>query len=200
MLTGVRADAAPAGTDWNTQKITVADTASVEITPKYNGENTGTVPIVEDGAYGFKTTYTIDGDEQGFCFGNYYKTYKLTLNLNNIGSAMCETSVYTVSCNDSNLSFSGATGNFSSIEAGKSEKLTYSVRYGKIDTEYVDVPINISITDSKYFRTWEDSITVRFYKGVVNLKVNSRNFDENSSAKLNGFLIYPDGRSKRFTV
>ena len=48
--------------------------------------------------------------------------------------------------------------------------------------EYVDVPIKIKITDSKYARTWNDSITLRFYKGLVSFKVNSRNFDANSKA------------------
>ena len=185
----------------DTQKITVEGT-SVEITPQYNGENLGTIPITENGTYGFKTTYSIDSDEQGFCFGNYYKTYTLKLNLNNIGSATCKTSEYEVSCTNSNLIFvSGEkSGNFSSIEAGKSKQISFTVKYGKLDTEYVDVPINISITDSQYQRTWEDSVSIRFYKGLVNLKVNARNFDESSSAKLKGFLIYPDGRSKRFTV
>ena len=186
----------------DTQKITVSETTTVEVTPSYDGENLGTIPIVEKGTYGFKTTYSIDSDNQGFCFGNYYKTYTLTLNLNNIGSEMCETSMYTVSCSDNNLSFvSGSkSGNFSSIEAGSAKTLSFTVRYGELNSEYVDVPINVSITDSKYERTWEDSITLRFYKGFVRLKVNSRNFDENSSATLKGFLIYPDGRSKRFTV
>lgn len=62
-------------------EITVANKTSVEITPNYNGEDLGTIPIVEDGTYGFKTTYTIDGDEQGFCYANYYKVYNLKLNI-----------------------------------------------------------------------------------------------------------------------
>ncbi len=186
----------------DTHEITVADTTKVEITPNYNGEDLGTIPIVEDGTYGFKTTYSIDGDEQNFCYGNYYKTYNLKLNINNIGSKICSTSVYSISYSDSQLNIikGDLTGNFSSIESGKSKEVSLSVRYGKLEEEFVDVPIRISITDSVYNRTWEDSVTIRFYKGAVNLKVNSRNFDANSSAKLNGFLIYPDGRSKRFSV
>ena len=200
----------------DTQKIVIAnnanvsvetttsttETTTVEVTPKYDGENLGTIPIVEEGTYGFKTTYSIDSDKQGFCFGNNYKTYTLKLKLNNIGSAMCETSMYTVTCNDSKLTFVSGDkrGNFSSIEAGNSKELTFTVKYGEVNTEYVDVPINISITDSKYMRTWEDSVTLRFYKGLVKFFVGSRNFDSSSSANLKGFLIYPDGRSKGFYV
>ncbi len=46
--------------------------------------------------------------------------------------------------------------------------------------------------------TWNDSIIIRFYKGVVYLNMNSVAFN-NSRATLNGFFIYPDGRSKRFS-
>ena len=192
----------------DTQTITVAATTSVSVTPSYNGEDLGTIPIVESGTYGFKTTYSIDSDEQGFCFGNYYKTYELTLNLKNIGDTMCETSIYEVSCDDKKLEFvSGSKrANFSSIEKDCSKVITFKVRYAELTNEYVDVPIKISIQDSLYYRTWEDSITLRFYRSLIDLKVSSRNFNYNkydSSSKdnrLKGFLIYPDGRSRRFTV
>lgn len=184
------------------QIITIDDGTSVEVTPEYDGQDMGTIPIVEKGMYGFKTIYSIDSDEQGFCYGNMYKTYSLVLNLKNIGYITCATSVYEISCEDPNFEFvSGPkNGNFSSIESGSAKNVELKVRYGKLDVEYVDVPIKIKITDSKYTRTWNDSITLRFYKGLVSFKVNSRNFDANSKATLNGFFIYPDGRSKRFTV
>lgn len=184
------------------QTITTEDGTSTTVTPEYDGQDMGTIPIVEKGMYGFKTTYSINGDGQGFCYGNLYKTYSLTLNLNNIGSITCATSTYSISCDDPNLNFisGNLTGNFSSIEPKKAKTLSFSVTYGYLDKEYIDVPIRISITDSKYQRTWNDSVTLRFYKGVVSFKVNSRNFDSNSSATLNGFFIYPDGRAKRFTV
>ncbi|MBO4508780.1 MAG: hypothetical protein J5747_09105 [Spirochaetaceae bacterium] len=185
----------------DTQSITIVNTTAT-VTPKYNGENLGTIPIVENGMYGFKTTYTIDSDAEGFCYGNYYKAYNLILNINNIGTETCSTSMYSISCTDSKLQFiSGSlSGNFSSIEPGKSKGVSFKIRYAELNQEYIDVPISISITDSKYERTWNDSVTIRFHKGTVALKVNSRNFDSNSNAKLNGFVIYPDGRSKRFTV
>ena len=184
------------------QTITIDDGTTVVVTPEYDGQDMGTIPIVENGMYGFKTTYTIDSDDQGFCYGNLYKTYSLKLNLNNIGNITCATSTYTISCEDPNLNFVSGdlNGNFSSIEPKKSKSLTFSVNYGFLDKEYVDVPIKISISDSKYQRTWNDSVTLRFHKGLVSFKVNSRNFDSNSSATLNGFFIFPDGRAKRFTV
>lgn len=175
--------------------------SSISVAPAYDGQNIGTIPLVEPDMYGFKTTYSIDGDNQGFCYGNSYKNYNLNLQINNIGSETCKTSVYEISCGDPKLTVvsGGLTGNFSSVEPGKSKIITLSVKYGTLTEEYIDVPISISITDSKYTRTWNDTVTIRFYKGVVSLKVNARNF-EGSGATLKGFLIYPDGRSKRFTV
>ena len=184
------------------QTITIEDVSSTTVIPEYDGQDMGTIPIVEKGMYGFKTTYSIDSDAQGFCYGNLIKTYTLTLKLNNIGDVTCSTSVYSISCEDPNLTFlsGNLSGNFSSIEPKKSKRLTFSINYSYLDKEYIDVPIKISITDSKYLRTWNDTVTLRFYKGKVSFKINSRNFDSNSSATLNGFFIYPDGRSKRFTV
>ncbi len=175
--------------------------SSVSVAPAFDGQNVGTIPLVEPDMYGFKITYSINGDEQGFCYGNSYKSYNLNLQINNIGSEICKTLMYEISCDDPNFNIvsGGLTGNFTSVEPGKSKTVSLSVKYGNLTQEYIDVPISISITDSKYLRTWNDSVTIRFYKGVVSLKVNSRNF-ENTGATLKGFLIYPDGRSKRFTV
>lgn len=172
-------------------------------TAKYNGENIGTIPVIPDGMYGFKTTYSVNNaDSQGFMYGNYYNYYEIDFNLTNIGEATCNTSVYEFSWDDSNLLVSDfeKNGNFSSIEPGKAKTITGKFGYKNFTEEYKDVVLNIKITDSRYNQTWNDSVTLRFYRGIVNLKVNARNFDESSNATLKGFLIYPDGRSKRFTV
>lgn len=174
---------------------------TITVTPQYDGENVGTVPIVEKGKYGFKTSYKINGDAQGFCYGNSFAKYTLQLSFKNVGVEDCAASVYVISCNDSKLKIDGnVTGNFTTITAGNSNDITLLVQYGTVIDEYVDVPINISITDRKYEQTWEDSVTLRFYKGVINVKVNARNFNSTYGSTLKGFFIYPDGRSKRFTV
>ena len=184
------------------QTVTVDNTTSVEVTPQYNGENLGSVPIVEKGSYGFKTTYSIDADSDGYCFGNNYKTYTLKLELKNIGDADCGTSYYEISCDDTNLKFiSGKKqGNFRTIEAGATKNLEFSVQYGTLKEEYVDVPINIAISDSTQGRTWEDSVTLRFHKELVNLKVNCHDIEAGAKGQLRGFIVYPDGRSKNFSV
>jgi len=198
-------------TDDDTTTSSSGDTSSktddieINVTPNYDGENLGTIPLVEKGSYGFKTSYTISGntDAQGFLYGNSAQIYTVSFTLKNIGSVDCSASSYQVSCDDSLLTLGGTElkGNFSTIEANNSSKAkSFTVSYGKVDKEYVDVPVKITITDSKYMKTWEDYITLRFYKGLVELNVKAYHPEEKSGTKLNGFLIYPDGRSKRFQI
>lgn len=179
------------------------ESGSATITPKYDGENVGSIPVVESGKYAFKTTYNVsNADSQGFMYGNNMGLYEISFNLTNIGYETCATSVYTISWEDTNLFSQNfeKQGNFTSIKSGASKTITGSFYYGYFDEEYKDVTISIEITDSKYEKTWYDYVTLRFYRGWIDYKVKARNFNASSSAKLNGFLVYPDGRSKRFTV
>ncbi|MBQ5647142.1 MAG: hypothetical protein IIV07_08760, partial [Treponema sp.] len=188
------------------QTVTVTDgedTGTATVVPQYDGENVGSIPVVEPGKYAFKTTYKIENaDSQGFMYGNNLGIYNISFNLTNIGQATCETSVYSISWNDSNLSSSDLVkeGNFTSIGPGSAKVISGNFSYGYFDEEYKDVTITISIIDSKYGETWNDYVTLRFYRGWVSYKVNARNFNQSSTATLKGFLVYPDGRSERFTV
>ena len=189
----------------DSQNITIdgSDT-NVNVSPRYDGENVGTIPVVETGKYAFKTTYTVsNADSQGMMYGNLLGTYNVTFDFTNVGSATCSTSVYTISWDDADLKSDNLTvsGNFNSIEPGKSKQVTGTFyHYGSFSEEYRDVVINITIQDSGFMQTWYDSVVLRFYRGWVAMKVNARNFNEKSSAQLKGFLIYPDGRSQRFVV
>ena len=194
----------------DSQQITVdgSDT-DVIVDPQYDGEHIGTIPVVETGKYAFKTTYTVSNrNDQGFMYGNMLGEYKATFYFTNVGSATCETSMYTISWNDNNLRSDDlvCTGNFSSIEPGNSKSVTGTFYYyGNFSEEYKDVTINITIQDSGYGQTWHDSVVMRFYRGWVDMKVTARNFETGNSSnsknvELKGFLIYPDGRSKRFVV
>ena len=188
------------------QTVTVTDgddTGTATVDPQYDGENVGSIPVVEPGKYAFKTTYKIkNADSQGFLFGNNLGLYTISFNITNIGQETCETSVYSISWNDANLTSTDLVkdGNFTSIAPGTAKEVTGTFAYGYFDDEYKDVTITFTITDSKYGKTWNDYVTLRFYRGWVNFKINARNFNQSSNAKLNGFLVYPDGRSQRFTV
>lgn len=188
----------------NTQEITVktenGDDITIEVTPKFDGEHIGTIPLVEDG-YSFKTTYSISGDLNGYYYANNYDTYPLKITMKNIGDSVCPTALYEVSCSDNNFIFTGSKdGVFTTILPNDIRTLEYYVSYGNLIDEYKDVTIDIAITDSVTNRTWIDSVTLRFYRKPVYVSVNTFNPNRLNSAKLNGFVITPDGKSKYFSV
>ena len=189
------------------QVITVetenGNTIEVELKPSYDGEDVGTIPIVESG-YSFKTTYTISeyegwsDNQQFYCFGNDFREYNLTLRFANIGDGTCSTAAYELLYNDPQLKLGQTSGVISSIGAGSSKDVNVKVSYGTLDEYYKDVTIAIKITDSKLRKTWLDSITLRFYQTPVYLNMYA--YNANKSGNLNGFVICPDGRAEYFNT
>lgn len=176
-------------------------TIEVELKPSYDGEDVGTIPIVESG-YSFKTTYSIGDSEwyndnqQLYCFGNNFKEYYLTFRFTNIGDDTCKTAAYELLYNDPQLKLSTTSGAISSITPGGYKDVTVKVSYGDLDEYYKDVTIAIKITDSKLRKTWLDSITLRFYQTPISLNMYA--YGANKTGQLNGFVICPDGRSEYF--
>lgn len=193
-------DAVPDDTQEITVKTENGEEITIEVTPKFDGEHIGTIPLVEDG-YSFKTTYSISGDLNGYYYANNFDTYPLRISMKNIGDSVCPTALYKLSCSDSNFNFTGTKeGVFTSILPNDIRALEFTVSYGNLVDEYKDVTIDISITDSVTDRTWIDSVTLRFYRKPVYVSVNTFNPNKLTSAKLNGFVITPDGKSKYFSV
>lgn len=193
------------------QKISIEQegvaTGTVSVTPAYDGENIGSIPIIPKNMYGFKTTYTINGDEQGYLFGG--KNYTLNLKITNVGEKDCDAFEYNVYClENSGLTVTGSSqdkkngiqGIHQTLEPGKSMNLKLTVSYAfTAKKTYEEVPIYIDIYEPTT-GVWKDSVTLRFYNGYVPLTLKAVPPTNGSYVTLNGFLIYPDGRSKRFTV
>lgn len=172
----------------------------VTVNPEFDGQDIGTIPVVEDG-YSFKVTSKVTVSDSGYLYGNNFNTYSVTVDIKNIGNARCLTSLYEVIPDAGLTVTSGAlTGNFSSIEVGAARTLTFGVRYGSLTEEYKDVKLTIKITDSATVRTWVDYVVLRFHKRPVPLRITSQNLDGVSMATLKGFVVHPDNRSARFTV
>ena len=176
--------------------------ATVDVTPQYDGENVGTIPIVEKNKYALKTTYTINSKLEDYMYGNNYAEYDITLKIENISTQICNMSFYSITCDDANFKLEGIEkeGNIRTLLAGDYKEFKGKVSYGKLESEYKDVVLKIKIEDGYGDDSWDDSVTLRFYRGRVPLVVNAKVVDGNDSAKLNGFVVYPDGRSKWFSV
>jgi len=173
---------------------------SITVTPGFDGQDMGTIPVVGDG-YSFKVTSTIAQSDAGYLYGNNYNTYSVSVDLKNIGNSRCPTSYYEVVPDAGLEVVSGVlTGNYASLEPGASRSMSFTLRYGTLTEEYVDAKLTIRITDSLTFRTWVDYVVLRFYKRPVQLVITSENLDGSSSAALKGFLVHPNNRSSHFSV
>ena len=150
----------------------------------------------------FKTSYSaLNADDYGFMYGNNLQEYEITFCITNTGAETCSASKYEISWDDDNLKAVDLVknGNFTSIEAGKSQKVRGKFTYGYFTEEYKDVTVKFSITYGED-ETWNDSVTLRFYRGWVNYKINALSFNQSSTAQLNASLVSSFGPSISFTV
>lgn len=137
-----------------------------EVKPTMDGENVGSIPIVDSGC-NFKTTCSYSDD---FLFGNNFKEYILDLSISNIANHRdWDIYNYSLDSDDPKLKITNKTG-----EIGKTiypADITCKVSYGELNEPYKDVTIKINISSSK--KTWIDSFVLRFYKDPVYLMVDS---------------------------
>ena len=196
-----------------TQQISI-ETANGEITldlvPHFDGEDMGVIPVIEDGKCSFKVTYrTTNSYNYDYSMGmpgmdnNFYlysgNSYKIYLDINNFGNEEMKDGYYEITCDDSNLSITGnKKALLNTVEANSKKTIELDVKYGTIYDEYVDVPVNISITDYATKREWLDKVTLRFYRRPVYISVNA--YSTLKTGSLHGFVIAPDGRSMYFNV
>lgn len=173
---------------------------TVGVTPQFDGDNCGTITIVESG-YSIKTTHKIcrvclNAKTNDYFYGNNFETYNLTLNFINIGDDTCDTATWELFCNDSQLNLSQKSGMLSSVAAGNFKTVSLDVSYGTLNEYYKDVDVIVKLTDSKLKKVWLDQITLRFYQLPVQIDVQSYSVD--GSGHLNGFVVCPDGKAMYF--
>lgn len=195
-----------------TQQITVGTSngeVELELEPHFDGEDMGVIPVIEDDKCSFKVTYRTTNN-YSYNYGymdqsdnNVYlysgNTYKIYLDIYNLGNEEMEDGFYEISCEDSNLTITGnKKALLNTVEAKSKKTIELDVRYGTIYDEYIDVPVNIAITDYATKREWLDSITLRFYRRPVYITVNA--YSTLKTGNLHGFVIAPDGRSQYFDV
>lgn len=202
------------------QEITLksGDTeVKLELTPHYDGEDMGIIPVIEDGSCSFKvgygTGYNPNIESLDYFYSDHF--YNINLYIKNIGDEEISLGYYEISCEDENLYFqapdpntldyqdlsplSAATGTIEKQgEEGAEKLIKIRLSYSNVVDEYKDVPIKISIKDYGTEREWIDYVTLRFYKRPVYITVAA--YNPLSQDNLHGFLISPDGKSQFFNV
>ena len=178
------------------------------ITVETNGSNMGTIPISSAGQYSLKVTGTIPDEEKsdGYLFVN--KTYTLTLSISNISSVTSQPSVCYVKAADSRLTVTPTSSSqnlssgipISTLKQGAEKTIEVKVELNSLSEGYLDTGLIVTVQNAMTNDTWEDFVPLRFYKGYMPITIYAESTESNSSAALNGFVIYPDGNSEFFSV
>ncbi|MCQ2592139.1 MAG: Ig-like domain-containing protein [Treponema sp.] len=198
----------------DTQTIQIEAEDSLIVVPglkiENNGDKMGTIPLVKKDEYSLKITGTVKEESKtsGYMYGNNYKKYPLELTITNISNIKSETAVASISCTDPNVTIEVVDSKFKldeitiqSMKANQTRTINLEVSYGTLASTYKDVELIVQIQNLATERVWNDYVPLRFFAGDMPITINTEEAaEENLNAALNGFLIYPDGNSKFFTV
>ena len=166
----------------------------------------GTVAFVGKNNYNLKITGTISEEqkENGYLYGNNAKSYDMVLTITNISKNKCPFSICTIESADPRLSLTSSSNisalPISTMAAGASKTVNLTVSFGAMTEPFVDTRIKISIKNTKAGQEWDDYVPLRFYKEKLPITVAAKNPEGNMTARLNGFVIYPDGNNQYFNV
>lgn len=203
---------APTSGDVQTITVTSGDNTIVVvpgIKVETDGSNMGTIPISQEGQYSLKVTGTIEDTEKddGYLYGNNYKSYPMTLTITNVSDVVSAPSVCTITAEDSRVTVSSADGSditggvlISTLKSGFTKTILLSVTCGTLTESYLDTGLIVTVKNAATEKTWQDYVPLRFFKGLVPITVAAESVEENADAALNGFVIYPDGNSQFFSV
>lgn len=203
---------APTSGDVQTITVTSGDDTIVVvpgIKVETDGSNMGTIPISQEGQYSLKVTGTIEDSEKddGYLYGNNYKSYPMMLTITNVSDVVSAPSVCTITAEDSRVTVSSADGSditggvlISTLKSGFTKTILLSVTCGMLTESYLDTGLIVTVKNAVTEKTWQDYVPLRFFKGLVPITVAAESVEENADAALNGFVIYPDGNSQFFSV
>lgn len=203
---------APTSGDVQTITVTSGDDTIVVvpgIKVETDGSNMGTIPISQEGQYSLKVTGTIEDSEKddGYLYGNNYKSYPMKLTITNVSDVVSAPSVCTITAEDSRVTVSSADGSditggvlISTLKSGFTKTILLSVTCGTLTESYLDTGLIVTVKNAATEKTWQDYVPLRFFKGLVPITVAAESVEENADAALNGFVIYPDGNSQFFSV
>ncbi len=201
---------APTANDPQTVELITDDDEIVIITGlevSNDGDNMGTIALVGKDDYNLKITGKISDAQKdgGYLFGNNAKTYEMEISITNVSENKCKSSICTISPASPNLSIASSNTNLdgftiSTLASGATKIVKVSVVYGELTEPYIDTGLNIKITNQSSNKEWNDFIPIRFFKGTIPITIAAKNPENNNTAALNGFVIYPDGNNKFFMV
>lgn len=205
---------APIQGDIQTVTIQVSDTNTITV-ENLKIENAdsymGKIPIVESNDPVLKVSgYIEEGSKtDGYLYSG--KEYLMNLYIKNISEIPAGASVLEITPSDSSIiSVEGLPSSENGIpnpnaftiptlKPGVTLSRKIKIVANNFDDAYINTKINVNVHYSAT-RVWEDYIPLRVYSKMNTFTVAASSPVDNENAKLNGFIIYPDGNSQYFNV
>lgn len=170
-----------------------------------DGNFMGTVPIVEEDKYNLKVTGVIDQDQKddGYLYAN--NSYYMNLAITNISSVRAETSILRVYSEDDFIELTSTDDiengvTISTLKQNGTKNVGININVGSLNKPYVDTRIKIEITNAITGQKWIDEVPLRIFKKKASFVFKCSSPENNLSASLNGFIIYPDKNCMYFSV
>jgi hypothetical protein len=165
-----------------------ADGETVKITPNADGEDIGTITVAS--GLNFKAYVTPSADIMLAGGTNY----PCSIEIKNIGTQGASACTYQIT-GEGSESYSGILG---TIASGATKKIDISARCNTITDEKKFKKYNIRITDPIANKTWNDSVSLLFYKSVITLTVMTEKDQYGNNKYVAGVIISPERTSYDF--
>jgi len=186
-------------------KITPKGGNPYNFTPVGNGDDAGTVTIVNGDDVNFKCGISSKSSSSYYGYNSQdlsmltakasngnNPSYNLYLTIENTGKKDATAATYQLTLdNGLNLGSDNSSGILGTIEPGKTKEISLklSCSSDSISGDYAFKKIGITINDPINNKTWNDSVSIRFFKEIVKI--------EYSSSKVNGMVITPSNQAFR---
>jgi hypothetical protein len=168
------------------------DGKTVEVNPNADGDDIGTITIAD--GLNFKTSVE---PSSGIMLANG-TSYSCKIKIENVGSATASACNYLITGEDGE-SYSGVVG---SVAPGKTKEITISAKCGTISVEKRFKKYTVVITDTINNRTWNDSVSLLFYKDTMSLTIMSDFLSESPNYGMHvlvrGIIVSPERKSYPF--
>ena len=190
--------------DSESEKLTLS-----EIQVNNNNDFLGKIPLVGENEAALKITGTVGANHDGYLYAE--KTYPMTLLIENISKIDNKSARASISAGK-NLTITNKDSVVTDLNSfsiptmapgfDNAKKIDIEVTCGTFYEPYFDTEIQIEIVvgvgDNK--RVWVDSVPLRIFRGQMPITISVKNAENNENARLNGFIIYPDGNNKFFSI
>jgi hypothetical protein len=174
----------------DTYKVEVED-EEIEFTPSGDGDNAGTITLIDDGGTNFKVSFTQDNSYLVYAHSKNESGYPVhvPIVITNTGDIDATAATYQLTLENGLSSSESMTGILGTIEPGRTKEIRISVDCSSesMNSDYAFKTIGVQIDDPIHHKTWHDSVSVKFYRKEFDFLIIPGN------RELFGIFVTPSG-------